>query len=166
MYPILFVEYVRLWWPGMSPLERWLLALGFIWGLTLLNVAGVKLVGSADQQQYIPLTIREDSSTAAYVIQNSVTTWQAYNLWGGYSLYFGKTSGVAWAQGDFDYNGNVNVADLGDLSGNFGQSLSGSTIATAMSAPSTTSAVPEPAELAPITLALMAGLGRRRRGTV
>ena len=25
------------------------------------------------------------------MIQNSVTTWQAYNLWGGYSLYYGKT---------------------------------------------------------------------------
>ena len=52
----------------------------------------LELVGSADQQQYIPLTIRDDASTAAYVIQNSVTTWQAYNLWGGYSLYFGKTA--------------------------------------------------------------------------
>ncbi|HZQ86540.1 MAG TPA: N,N-dimethylformamidase beta subunit family domain-containing protein [Acidimicrobiales bacterium] len=51
----------------------------------------LKLIGSANQQQYIPLTIRDDASTAAYVIQNSVTTWQAYNLWGGYSLYFGKT---------------------------------------------------------------------------
>ena len=50
----------------------------------------LKLIGSANQQQYVPLTIRDDSSTAAYVIQNSVTTWQAYNLWGGYSLYFGK----------------------------------------------------------------------------
>lgn len=51
----------------------------------------LKLIGSANQQQYIPLTVRDDSSTAAYVIQDSVTTWQAYNLWGGYSLYFGKT---------------------------------------------------------------------------
>jgi hypothetical protein len=32
-----------------------------------------------------------------------------------------------WINGDFDYNGNVNVADLADLAGNFGQSLSGST---------------------------------------
>ena len=28
---------------------------------------------------------------ASYVIQNSVTTWQAYNLWGDYSLYYGRT---------------------------------------------------------------------------
>ena len=49
----------------------------------------LKLVGSDGQQQFVPLTVREDTSDAAYVIQNSVTTWQAYNLWSAYSLYFG-----------------------------------------------------------------------------
>jgi hypothetical protein len=34
-----------------------------------------KLVGSGNQQSRVPLTLRDDSSTAAYVIQNSVTTW-------------------------------------------------------------------------------------------
>ena len=37
----------------------------------------------------MPLTIRDDASMASYVLQNSVTTWQAYNLWGDYSLYYG-----------------------------------------------------------------------------
>jgi hypothetical protein len=36
---------------------------------------------------YIPLTVRDDTSTAALVILNAVTTWQAYNTWGGCSLY-------------------------------------------------------------------------------
>jgi hypothetical protein len=36
---------------------------------------------------YVPLTVRDDSSTAALVILNAVTTWQAYNPWGGCSLY-------------------------------------------------------------------------------
>jgi hypothetical protein len=49
----------------------------------------LKLVGSDGQQQYVPLTIRDDASQAAFVVQNSVTTWQAYNLWQEYSLYFG-----------------------------------------------------------------------------
>jgi hypothetical protein len=49
----------------------------------------LKLVGSDGQQQFVPLTVRDDASDAAYVIQNSVTTWQAYNLWSEYSLYFG-----------------------------------------------------------------------------
>jgi len=49
-----------------------------------------KLVAANGHQQYVPLTIRDDRSTAAFVVQNAVTTWQAYNLWGGYSLYEGK----------------------------------------------------------------------------
>jgi hypothetical protein len=49
----------------------------------------LKLVGSGGEEQFIPLTIRDDTSMASYVLQNSVTTWQAYNLWGTYSLYYG-----------------------------------------------------------------------------
>jgi amino acid transporter len=45
VYPALFVEYVRLWRPGMDPLERWVLALTFIWVLTALNVVGIRPVG-------------------------------------------------------------------------------------------------------------------------
>ena len=52
----------------------------------------LKLVGNGGQEQYIPLTIRDDASTAAFVLQNSVTTWQAYNLYGGYSLYYGPNA--------------------------------------------------------------------------
>jgi hypothetical protein len=51
----------------------------------------LKLVGDGGQEQFVPLTVRDDASTAAYVFQNSVTTWQAYNLYGGYSLYYGPT---------------------------------------------------------------------------
>jgi hypothetical protein len=85
----------------------------------------LKLVGDAGQQQYIPLTVRDDTSTAAFVIQNSVSTWQAYNLWGDYSLYYGATASggsdfahrsrvvsydrpypQTWAQGAADFFGN------------------------------------------------------------
>jgi hypothetical protein len=85
----------------------------------------LKLVGNAGQQQYIPLTVRDDSSHAAYVLQNSVTTWQAYNLWGNYSLYYGQNASggsdfadrarivsfdrpypQTWAQGAADFMGN------------------------------------------------------------
>ena len=51
----------------------------------------LKLVGNGGQEQFVPLTVRDDSSKAAYVMQNSVTTWQAYNLYGEYSLYYGPT---------------------------------------------------------------------------
>jgi N,N-dimethylformamidase beta subunit-like, C-terminal len=47
------------------------------------------LVGSDGSKSYVPLTVRNDASHADLVIQLPTTTWQAYNLWGGYSLYFG-----------------------------------------------------------------------------
>jgi hypothetical protein len=40
---------------------------------------------------YVPLTIRDDSSRAALVVIDAVTTWQAYNPWGGCSLYMCPT---------------------------------------------------------------------------
>jgi hypothetical protein len=47
----------------------------------------LKLVASTGQQRWVPLTVRDDASTATYVIENAVSTWQAYNRWGGCSLY-------------------------------------------------------------------------------
>jgi hypothetical protein len=84
----------------------------------------LKIEGDGGEQQYVPLTVRDDQSTAAFVLQNSVTTWQAYNLWDGYSLYYGKTASgqnftnrsrvvsfdrpfpQTWAQGSADFLGN------------------------------------------------------------
>lgn len=54
-----------------------------------------KLVASPTIQQLIPLTVRDDASTAAYVVQNSVTSWQAYNDWAGYNLYQGANGAFA-----------------------------------------------------------------------
>ena len=54
----------------------------------------LKLVGTGGEQQFVPLCVRDDASQAAIVIQHSVTTWQAYNRWGGYSLYYGNRGGA------------------------------------------------------------------------
>lgn len=54
----------------------------------------LKLVGTTGEQQFVPFCVRDDSSRAAIVIQQSVTTWQAYNRWGGYSLYYGNAGGT------------------------------------------------------------------------
>jgi hypothetical protein len=48
-----------------------------------------KLVASSSAARFVPLTVREDANNSAYLVMNSVTTWQAYNGWGGSSLYLG-----------------------------------------------------------------------------
>ncbi|MGA2522032.1 MAG: N,N-dimethylformamidase beta subunit family domain-containing protein [Acidimicrobiales bacterium] len=63
-----------------------------------------KLTGSDNglTAGYIPLCIRDDTSTAAFAVQQSVTTWQAYNAWGGRSLYVGPGDGATGEGGGAD----------------------------------------------------------------
>ncbi|MFJ4091756.1 N,N-dimethylformamidase beta subunit family domain-containing protein [Kitasatospora sp. NPDC089913] len=42
-------------------------------------------------QRYVPVTVRCASAAGRTLLVNAVATWQAYNLWGGYNLYYGPT---------------------------------------------------------------------------
>jgi hypothetical protein len=53
----------------------------------------LKLVGATGEQGLVPFCVRDDTSDAAILIMQGVTSWQAYNRWGGYSLYYGNTNG-------------------------------------------------------------------------
>ncbi len=80
----------------------------------------LKLVGSTGVQRWVPLTVRDDASTSAYVIVNAVSSWQAYNRWGGCSLYDCHAGG----QGDrskmvsFDRPYSAEAEGSGDFVGN------------------------------------------------
>ncbi len=49
----------------------------------------LRLDGDDGNQRFVPLTLRTPSNAGRVVVINAVTTWQAYNQWGGYSLYKG-----------------------------------------------------------------------------
>ena len=49
----------------------------------------LRLDASSGAERYVPITVRSASTAGAVVILNDNTTWQAYNTWGGYSLYQG-----------------------------------------------------------------------------
>ena len=49
----------------------------------------LRLDASSGAGRYVPITVRSASTAGAVVILNDNTTWQAYNAWGGYSLYQG-----------------------------------------------------------------------------
>ncbi|HWW01977.1 MAG TPA: N,N-dimethylformamidase beta subunit family domain-containing protein [Candidatus Acidoferrum sp.] len=58
-------------------------------------VSGVyvaKLTASSGKQGYIIFVVRDDARNSPYLVQSSVTTYQAYNEWGGKSFYFGVGS--------------------------------------------------------------------------
>lgn len=49
----------------------------------------LRLDASSGAQRYVPVTVRSPSTAGKVVLLNDVTTWQAYNMWGGYDLYDG-----------------------------------------------------------------------------
>ncbi|MCK2216032.1 hypothetical protein MF672_019845 [Actinomadura sp. ATCC 31491] len=49
----------------------------------------IRLDASTGAQRYVPVTVRSASVRGRVVLLDGVTTWQAYNLWGGRSLYLG-----------------------------------------------------------------------------
>ena len=49
----------------------------------------LRLVASNGPERYVPITLRSRSTAGKVVLLTGVTTWQAYNLWGGYDLYDG-----------------------------------------------------------------------------
>jgi hypothetical protein len=69
---------------------RWSPSLSFrVTGEWTPGVYLLKLVGSEGSQSYVPLVVRDDWSRSALLLQIPVATWQAYNTWGGHSLYYG-----------------------------------------------------------------------------
>jgi hypothetical protein len=54
----------------------------------------LKLIGSTGARTFVPLCVRDDASQSAILAMNAVTSWQAYNRWGGYSLYYGNVGGA------------------------------------------------------------------------
>jgi len=53
------------------------------------------LTDTNGKKKYVPLTVRSTMLAGRLVLVNAVTTYQAYNAWGGYSLYHGPGGGFA-----------------------------------------------------------------------
>jgi amino acid transporter len=47
VFPALFADYLKFWWPAMSGFERAIVVIAFVWILTGLNLAGVRITGWA-----------------------------------------------------------------------------------------------------------------------
>ncbi|WP_218006803.1 N,N-dimethylformamidase beta subunit family domain-containing protein [Microtetraspora fusca] len=50
----------------------------------------LRLDSANGHQRYVPLIVRSPDATGRTLLVHAAATWQAYNQWGGYSLYYGK----------------------------------------------------------------------------
>ncbi len=50
----------------------------------------LRLDAGTGHQRYVPLVVRSASAAGKTLLVHAAATWQAYNRWGGYSLYMGR----------------------------------------------------------------------------
>ncbi|MDP4263600.1 MAG: DUF4082 domain-containing protein [Bacteroidota bacterium] len=65
------------------------------WAVPSTAVSGLyiaKLTKTGGGSSHIPFIVRDDASTSDILLKTSDNTWQAYNAYGGNSLYVGSTS--------------------------------------------------------------------------
>ncbi len=92
---------------GLIDAGNW--GLSASWAVPSTAVSGVyiaklvRLDGSLGSN-HIPFVVRDDTSTSDIIMQTSDTTWQAYNTWGGNSLYVASTSGLPGRAYKVSYN--------------------------------------------------------------
>ncbi|WP_241720866.1 N,N-dimethylformamidase beta subunit family domain-containing protein [Streptomyces lydicus] len=53
----------------------------------------LRLDAEHGHQRYVPMVVRSARTAGRTVLMHAVATWQAYNAWGGYSLYRGADAG-------------------------------------------------------------------------
>ena len=73
----------------------------------------LKLESDDGGETFVPLVIRDDKSTSDLLMQSAVTTWQAYNGWGGASTYTGTIGRADVVSFDRPYTGNGSGEFLG-----------------------------------------------------
>ena len=73
----------------------------------------LRLESSDGGATYVPMVIRDDGSRSGILMQSAVTTWQAYNGWGGASLYQGNNGRADVVSFDRPYTGNGSGEFLG-----------------------------------------------------
>lgn len=102
VYPALFVEYLKFWYPAMTSLERWLLAVAFIVVLTALNVVGVRPTGRAA----VALAVLALAPIAALVVAALGTVRQApWQPFLGPEQSLGASLGLGLAVVMWNYSG-------------------------------------------------------------
>ena len=75
--------------------------------------------GGSGLQSYIIFTVRDDARVSDLLFQSSVNTWQAYNAWGGQSLYAFNSGGTPARKVSFNrpYDKNQGTGDFLGVNG-------------------------------------------------
>ena len=114
IYPVLFIQYLRYFIPGLTPLEAWGFALVMIWGATWLNLRGTQSVGHASSW-FVILVIAPFGVLAATALVRWVAGSAPFPVspfHAGSATFLGAL-GVGISQSIWNYSGWDNASTIG-----------------------------------------------------
>ena len=115
IYPVLFIQYLRFFAPGLSQLEAWLVALALIWGATWLNLRGTVVVGTASgwfvTTVLLPFVVLAGVAIARWIGQPA-TAFPVTPFHAAGSSFLGAL-GLGVSQSIWNYSGWDNASTIG-----------------------------------------------------
>ncbi len=115
IYPVLFLQYVRFFAPGLGRFEGWLLALALIWGATWLNLKGARSVGAASGW-FVAAVLAPFALLAAVALARwlfGASPLLAPRPFAAPGTSFLGALGIGISQGIWNYSGWDNASTLG-----------------------------------------------------
>jgi amino acid transporter len=130
IYPVLLVQYLKFFAPGLEPLESWIIACAMIWVATWLNLRGARVVGSASQWFALlvltPFAVMIVVATVQWVGGSSGATPLGTPFHAAGTSFLGAL-GLGLSQSIWNYSGWDNASTIGgeieDASRNYPRAL-------------------------------------------
>jgi amino acid transporter len=121
IYPVLMIQYLKFFVPGLGPLESWILACAMIWVATWLNLRGARAVGTASAWFALlvltPFAILVAVAVAQWITQGIVPGSSAVTPLGtpfhAAGTSFLGALGLGLTQSIWNYSGWDNASTIG-----------------------------------------------------
>jgi amino acid transporter len=115
LYPVLLLQYLRFFAPGLGQVESWLIACAMIWIATWLNLRGTRVVGGASgvfvALVLAPFVVLTFIATARWLSPEHGSTFVRLPLPPGSGSFLGMI-GIGVSQAIWNYSGWDNASTL------------------------------------------------------
>jgi amino acid transporter len=117
LYPVLLLQYLRFFAPGLGQIESWLIACAMIWGATWLNLRGTRVVGGASGV-FVALVLAPFATLSFIAIARWLSPEHGSSLMGpplpsGSGSIFGAL-GIGMSQAIWNYSGWDNASTISE----------------------------------------------------
>jgi amino acid transporter len=115
IYPVLLLQYLRFFAPGLGPVASWLIACAMIWGATWLNLRGTRVVGGASTLfgalVLAPFAVLTVIATARWLSPGHGASWLAVPVRVAGTSFLGAL-GIGVSQAIWNYSGWDNASTI------------------------------------------------------